>query len=85
MDAKQTASLLRHLGVRPPSPTERLINRPEGWPALLALAALAATRPAPCRAVPSTAERDPLGDYLRSELLAPRTPDEVAGFLTRTS
>ena len=61
-----------------------LTHQTEGWPALLALAVLAANRATdrPGHAV-SGADL-PIADYLRSELLEPRTEAEIT-FLTRTS
>ena len=85
MDAHEAAALLRHLGVRLPAPeVERLVERTEGWPALLALAARAGDR-SPSRVPVGDAHVDPtIADYLRSELLAPLSADEIR-FLTRTS
>ena len=64
--------------------SRRLVRRTEGWPALLALAALAGDRSPPGRPVTDARVDRSIADYLRSELLAHRTADEMR-FLTHTS
>jgi len=85
MDDHEAEELLRHLGVRlPVAGIERLTRRTEGWPALLALAALSGDRSPPGSPV-AEAHVDPsIADYLRSELLADRSAEEIR-FLTHTS
>jgi LuxR family maltose regulon positive regulatory protein len=85
MDAQEAAGLGRELGVKlSADATMQLTRQTEGWPALLALATLESRR-SPDR----DAQIDPGGDrviadYLRSEVLEGRPPDEIA-FLLRTS
>jgi LuxR family maltose regulon positive regulatory protein len=77
--------LLRNLGARlPATGIEPLVRRTEGWPALLALAALAGDRSRSGRSLTEAPVARSIADYLRSELLAQRTPDEIR-FLTHTS
>lgn len=85
MDEHEAGVLLVWLGLTlPAAGIERLVRRTEGWPALLALAALAGDR-SPPRTPETEAHVDrSIADYLRSELLAQRTEDEIR-FLTRTS
>jgi LuxR family transcriptional regulator, maltose regulon positive regulatory protein len=85
MDDREAEVLLGHLGIRlPPGEFERLLRWTEGWPALLALSALAGDRSPPGRPIAEAQVDRSIADYLRSELLAQRTPDEIR-FLTRTS
>ncbi len=85
MDEREAAELVRHLG--PPlsaEATSQLTREAEGWPALLALAALAARRPTDRDARTALGRDRGVANYLRSELLEQRPEDEIA-FLTRTS
>jgi LuxR family maltose regulon positive regulatory protein len=85
MDDHEAEVLLRHLGVRlPASGIGELVQRTEGWPALLALAGLAGGRSGSGRPLADGPVERSIADYLRSELLAHRTADEIR-FLTRTS
>ncbi len=85
MDEPEAAGLGRQLGlVLSAEATTHLTRQTEGWPALLALAALGA-RGSPGRDARIDAGSDRLiADYLRSELLKGRSEAEIA-FLTRTS
>ncbi len=89
MDQQEAAGLMRHLGISLPiDAIEHLTAHTEGWPALLALAALAAghSEPVgePVAALASPHASPSAPDYLRSELLDPRPEAEVV-FMTRSS
>ncbi len=89
MDETEASSLGRHLGLALEAETvSRLTRDTEGWPALLALAALEAIR-SPRLDGGSDDRTEPtrgrhMTDYLRSEVLESRSGTEVE-FLTRTS
>jgi LuxR family maltose regulon positive regulatory protein len=61
-----------------------LVRRTEGWPALLALASMAASHPAPEQRTDASGLDRPIADYLR-EVVLERQDDEVQAFLRRTS
>ncbi len=85
MDEDEAGELMRHLGLSlPADATGRLNRRTEGWPALLALAAMAAGRSGGRDVADLSGADLPIADYLRSEVLGRHTAAEVA-FLTRTS
>ncbi len=85
MDEHEAAGLSRRLGlVLNAETTSRLARQTEGWPALLALAALDAGRSAGREARSEGARERLIAEYLRSELLKGR-PDAEIAFLTRTS
>ena len=85
MDEQEAAGLGRQLGLElQPEVTERMIRQTEGWPALLALAALDAGRPSGREARSEGGSDRLIADYLRSELLEGHPDSEIA-FLTRTS
>jgi LuxR family maltose regulon positive regulatory protein len=87
MDTSEAASLLVAAGVQlEPARVRGLVERTEGWPAGLYLAALAINAGSPNEDVEFTftgADRF-MGDYLRSEILDRVSRREVS-FLTRTS
>jgi LuxR family maltose regulon positive regulatory protein len=84
MDADEVGDLLRHLRVElSAAETARLLERTEGWPALLGLAAAAAGRSGG-RVLADPSAGHEIGDYLRSEVLERRSAAEIV-FLTRTS
>ena len=85
MDEQEAAGLGRQVGlVLSAEATAQLTRQTEGWPALLALAALGAQRSLG-RGPRVDASGDRLiADYLRSELLEGRSEAEIS-FLTRTS
>ena len=84
MTEPEAARLARHLGLGASPPViGRLLARTEGWPALLALTAVAVGR-APDPQLALAAADLPIADYLRSELLEGRSDEEIR-FLTRTS
>jgi LuxR family maltose regulon positive regulatory protein len=85
MDEPEVAGLGRRLGlVLSPEASAQLTRQTEGWPALLALAALDTRRwTSPDAQVMAGSDRL-IADYLRSELLEGRSDEEIA-FLTRTS
>jgi LuxR family maltose regulon positive regulatory protein len=87
MDAEDAGRLLGAAGVDlPDAELAELIEHAEGWPAGLYLAALSIrARGAMAKGGSTFAGSDRLvADYLRSELLAHLSPDEVR-FLTRTA
>ncbi len=85
MDEREAAELGRHLGlVLSDEATAQLTRQTEGWPALLALAALGARRSTGHETRIDAGSDRLIADYLRFELLEGRSEAEVA-FLTRTS
>src|SRR3954447_24003494 len=87
MSGPEAAALLRGAGVDAgPNDVDALVERTEGWPAGLYLAALAmrAGSPRPEAGFSVTGDDRFVGDYLRAELLDRVSPSEVT-FLTRTS
>ena len=87
MSAQEASSLLEGAGVRPDGAgTAELVQRTEGWPAGLYIAALAIRAGTRQSEVGFTFTGDDrfMGDYLRSELLDRVSDDEVS-FLTRTA
>jgi len=85
MDELDAAGLGRQLGLAlTAETTARLTLQTEGWPALLALAALEAKRSHRDHAPAVWGTTRSIADYLRSELLEGRSEAEIA-FLTRTS
>jgi LuxR family maltose regulon positive regulatory protein len=86
MDQHEATTLVRQLRSDVPAgAAERLFERTEGWPALVALAALASRTSPAGGDVSDPAGTDlAIADYLRSQLLESRPEEEVA-FLTRTS
>ena len=83
MGAAEASALLSGAGVNPGrSEIAELVQRTEGWPAGLYLAALAIR--AGARGVTFAGDDRYMRDYLRSELLG-RVPDAEVSFLTRTS
>jgi LuxR family maltose regulon positive regulatory protein len=85
MDDEEAAALVSHLVVGVPADELRELNRRTGgWPALLALAALAARRSNRPAALAQSAANLFIADYLRSELLEARPEAEIE-FMTRTS
>ena len=87
MDEREARSLLEGAGVRTAeADTAELINRTEGWPVGLYLAALAVRAGAPrASAVSAFRGNDRLmADYLQSELLA-RVSRKRVSFLTRSA
>jgi LuxR family transcriptional regulator, maltose regulon positive regulatory protein len=85
MDEQETAGLVRQLGISlPTGAIEHLTAHTQGWPALLALATLAAGH-SERGAMLATPHASPsASDYLRSEVLGARHEAEVV-FMTRTS
>ena len=87
MDEEDAGRLLGAAGVDlPGTELAELVEHAEGWPAGLYLAALSMrARGADAKGVATFAGSDRLmADYLRSELLAHLSPDEVR-FLSRTA
>ena len=87
MNPAEASSLLRGAGVEPGAAgIPELLQRTEGWPAGLYLAALAMKAGIGPNEVGYAFTGDDrfMGDYLRAELLSHVSPDE-ASFLTRTS
>jgi LuxR family maltose regulon positive regulatory protein len=87
MDVTEAAALLLGAGVElPDAELHALVERTEGWPAGLYLAALAlsAGGPSPPAGFTFTGDDRFMGDYLRSEFLERVSRADVA-FLTRTS
>ncbi len=85
MNQQEAAGLSRQLGlVLSTEAATQLTRQTEGWPALLALAALGARRSTGRDAHIDADHHRFIADYLRSELLEGRPESEVA-FLTRTS
>jgi LuxR family maltose regulon positive regulatory protein len=87
MDAQEGPALLRGAGVElDPEAVDELVERTEGWPVGLYLAALALTVGSPHAGRGLTFRGDDrfMSDYLRSEILG-RVSRAEASFLTRTS
>jgi LuxR family transcriptional regulator, maltose regulon positive regulatory protein len=87
MGSGEAPGLLRGAGVEfAPATVDELVERTEGWPTGLYLAALARTAgsPRPDRGLSVGGDDRFVGDYLRSEILN-RVSAEEASFLTRTS
>jgi LuxR family transcriptional regulator, maltose regulon positive regulatory protein len=85
MDQREAAGLVRHLGVSlPADAVEHLTAHTEGWPALLALVALAAGHSEELSGLASPHANPSASGYLRSEILEPRREAEVV-FMTRSS
>jgi LuxR family transcriptional regulator, maltose regulon positive regulatory protein len=87
MDEREARSLLEGAGVRTAeADTAELINRTEGWPVGLYLAALAVRAGAPQVSAVSAFRGDDrlMADYLQSELLA-RVSRQRVSFLTRSA
>jgi LuxR family maltose regulon positive regulatory protein len=87
MDSGEAPGLLRGAGVElRPAEVDELVERTEGWPTGLYLAALALTAgsPRPDRRLSVGGDDRFVGDYLRSEILD-RVSEEEAAFLTRSS
>ena len=87
MSGGEAAALLRGAGVDAGAhDVDDLVERTEGWPAGLYLAALAMRAGSPRAEAGFSVTGDDrfVGDYLRAELLDRVSPSEVA-FLTRTS
>jgi LuxR family maltose regulon positive regulatory protein len=85
MDDDEAATLVSHVGViASVGEIQRLNRRTGGWPALLALAAIAAQRSGRPEVLTTPVTGLFIGDYLRSQLLEGRPEAEIA-FMTRTS
>jgi LuxR family transcriptional regulator, maltose regulon positive regulatory protein len=85
MDEQEAAELVRRLGVTlTTDAVEHLTAHTEGWPALLALVALAAGHSEQAEMLASPHASPSTSGYLRSELLAPRQEAEVL-FMIRSS
>ena len=85
MTGNEARALLSGAGVQLSRPeVEDLVQRTEGWPVGLYLAALALRAGAPPAGFTFTGDDRLMGDYLRSELL-PRVTATQAAFLIRTS
>ena len=85
MTGNEARALLSGAGVQLSRPdVEELVQRTEGWPVGLYLAALALKDGAPPAGFTFTGDDRLMGDYLRSELL-PRVTATQADFLIRTS
>jgi LuxR family maltose regulon positive regulatory protein len=85
MSAGEAAALLRHAGVEvTPEQADDLVERTEGWPAGLYLAALAIESGMPGPGFTFSGEDRFVDDYLRSELLTHLSRTDVQ-FLVRTS
>ena len=87
MSDREAAALLSGAGVDAgPHDVDALVDRTEGWPTGLYLAALAMRAGSPRTEAGFSVTGDDrfVGDYLRSELLDRVSPSEVA-YLTRTS
>ncbi len=85
MDEREAAGLGRELGLRLSTDTTNTLRRQtEGWPALLALAALDARKSMRSPDSIDASSDDLVSEYLRSEVLERRSEVEIA-FLTRTS
>jgi LuxR family maltose regulon positive regulatory protein len=85
-EAGEADVMLRATGVQLPEPdVVALVERTEGWPIGLYLAALSMEAGSESSATTALAGDDAVvADYLRSELLD-RQPPKIASFLTRTS
>ena len=85
MTRTEASELLKGAGVElPESRTDELVQRTEGWPAGLYLAALAMRDGSPAEGFTFTGDDRLMGDYLRSELLT-RVSSSQASFFMRTS
>lgn len=87
LDAAGASQVIRSAGVDlPEDAIAELISKTEGWPAGLALAALALSAEArtPIHGFAFTGSDRFVADYVRSELLA-QLPDDLVEFLTRTA
>jgi LuxR family transcriptional regulator, maltose regulon positive regulatory protein len=87
MSPEEASSLLKGAGVKPDvASTSELVQRTEGWPTGLYIAALAIRAGTRQSEVGFTFTGDDryMGDYLRSELLD-RVSDSEVSFLTRTA
>ena len=85
MDPQEASALASRLGLALSAESATQLTRgTEGWPALLALAALEAQRSLHLDRHVVAGSNLHVADYLRSELLEGRPEDEIA-FLTRTS
>jgi LuxR family transcriptional regulator, maltose regulon positive regulatory protein len=85
MAPSEARALLRHAGADvPPEQAEELLERTEGWPAGLYLAALAIESGIPAPGHRFTGDDRFVDDYLRSELLSHLSSPEVR-FLVQTS
>ena len=85
MDQQETAGLVRQLGISLSTDAiDHLAAHTQGWPALLALAALAAGHSEQGAMLASRHASPSASEYLRTELLGARHEGEVA-FMTRTS
>jgi LuxR family transcriptional regulator, maltose regulon positive regulatory protein len=85
MARSEAAELLKGAGVElADSRMDKLLQRTEGWPAGLYLAALATRDSSPAEGFTFTGDDRLMGDYLRSELLS-RVSSSQASFLMRTS
>jgi LuxR family transcriptional regulator, maltose regulon positive regulatory protein len=85
-DLRAATTLLQQNGVHPSEPdVVGLLERTEGWPIGLYLAALSIEGGAQPSAAPAVSGDDALlADYLRTEILD-RQPSRIAAFLTRTA
>jgi LuxR family transcriptional regulator, maltose regulon positive regulatory protein len=85
-ETEEADALLRATGVQLPEPdVAALVERTDGWPLGLYLAALSMEAGGESSIATALAGDDPVvADYLRSELLD-RQPPRIAAFLTRTS
>lgn len=85
MSAAEVAALLAGANVQAPAEwADELLQRTEGWPVGLYLAALATEAGTPIEEFAFGGDDRWIGDYLRSELL-PRVTEDQATFLVRTS
>ena len=85
LDEREIASLSRRLGVGLSTvEVHELTKTSGGWPAIVYLALLAARRDPSTSATLVSGRQPTIADYLRSELLAGRSAEEIT-FLTRTA
>ena len=85
MARNEASELVRAAGVElADSRMDELLQRTEGWPAGLYLAALALRESSPAEGFTFTGDDRLMGDYLRSELLS-RVSSSQASFFMRTS
>jgi LuxR family transcriptional regulator, maltose regulon positive regulatory protein len=85
MNEDEAGELAHRLGLTvPPEAMRHLVRRTEGWPAMLALAAMAAGRSGGRDVTDLSGGDRPIADYLRSEVLD-RLAEEQIVLLTRTS
>jgi LuxR family maltose regulon positive regulatory protein len=85
IDEPEAARLTQAFGLRLSAESvSRLVRQTEGWPALLALTALAAKRSTSHDSGVAAGGERLVADYLRSELLATRPKAEIV-FMTQTS